>query len=141
WGDFPSPRVCINPDESPPFIVVRMLHEYIHASNRTLGELHSNYRVKKAAWIAARNASADGGAAAGKAPKDDLIALRKKLDVERYLDEHRAYAMDVKGARAVVASAPDYFCNLWIPSHRFKPPIRYPSAYAPLDARDKSDAF
>jgi hypothetical protein len=189
--------ICINPDEAPPNLLVRMMHEYKHAQNKSLNGLHREYRKKFEDWATARKKfdakqntlqkrfgelfnGLDGdvqditdeleeldsddqdaiveqlaGYVAEMASdefllnpeafpemttnlsewskerkvleksKIELLALKGKIDVERYLDEHRAYAIDYHGGRQLVASMPKFFCELWVPSYRYQRPVRY----------------
>ena len=67
------------------------------------------------------------------------IAIERRiLDQERFLDEHRAYLVSLKVAYSLVASEPEFFCTLWVPSFAARRPVPFFAAYLPLEARIKS---
>lgn len=118
WKDPGQARICVNPEEAPPQILIRMMHELRHAMNKDMGRRHLAYEQEKK--------SKSGRA---------LIDLRVALDQERFLDELRAYAVDVHAARALIATSKDAFCQLWIPSYQVGRPVLFPNSYAALERR------
>ncbi len=111
--------ICVNPEESPPWIAILLMHELKHAENLALTK--QNLKYSKAVKT--------------KSSKENLIDMRIALDTERFLDELRSYAVSVHAARALIATAPEYYCRLWLPSFQAKRPIQFPSGYAAMEKR------
>jgi hypothetical protein len=120
-GDDGQMRICVNPEDVPVQILVTMMHEWQHASNPELTATRKRYIDM----------------AKQKVERQELIKARVAYDIERFYDEIRGYAVEVLTARAVIASAPDYFCRLWVPSFRFGLPFRFATPTSAHERRFK----
>jgi hypothetical protein len=78
---------------------------------------------------------------ATKKAKAEAIIARNRLDVERFIDEHRAYAAGLKSAWSLVKDYPDYFCRVWVPSYQEKKPVRFYQAFTKLEAQFSDGSF
>lgn len=197
-------RICINPEESTPFLFAKLMHELTHALNDTSRTLLKSFNQKIKEWNQVsslveasetllydfesnfndseqnlpdtdsmmesfRSQSKidlksvmnllSSKKQAYKDPKTQirqhsslfvswheavlkkksenqaLIESRKKLDQERFIDEHRAYLIEYQAAVFLVQESPEFYCRLWAPSFAKGRPALYYETYRSLEEK------
>ena len=64
-----------------------------------------------------------------------MAKARSNYDIERFLDEHRAYLKEYFAAVYLSRKQPEVFCKIWVPSYAQKRPVRFFEAYLELESR------
>lgn len=70
-----------------------------------------------------------------------MEGARTNYDIERFLDEHRAYLREYFAAVYMSKKHPEVFCKIWVPSFAQKRPVRFFEAYLELESRLLSGKF